>query len=162
QTSVGLVIAAAAAGCVTDSSVSSGIIDTHTHFYDPTRAQGVPWPAADDRVLSRPVYPDEFKRLARPLGVVGTVVVEASPWLEDNQWILDLAAREPAIVGFVGHLDPARPEFADELHRFARNPLYRGIRIGVWSKTGGPETAELIRDLKLLSDRDLSLDVLIN
>ena len=26
------------------------IIDTHTHFYDPNRSQGVPWPSADDEL----------------------------------------------------------------------------------------------------------------
>jgi L-fuconolactonase len=88
------------------------------------------------------------------------VVVEASPWLEDNQWILDLAAKEPAILGFVGQLKPGRPEFAAELKRFAANPLFRGIRIGAWARPGG-EAPELFHDLKLLADRDLSLDVLI-
>jgi len=32
-------------------------------------------------------------------------VVEASPWVEDNQWLLDLAARHTFIVGFCGHLN---------------------------------------------------------
>ena len=27
------------------------VIDAHTHFYDPTRAQGVPWPPRDDKLL---------------------------------------------------------------------------------------------------------------
>lgn len=31
------------------------IIDTHTHFYDPTRPQGVPWPAKDNKLLRLPV-----------------------------------------------------------------------------------------------------------
>jgi hypothetical protein len=30
-------------------------------------------------------------------------VVEASPWLEDNQWVLDLAKENRVIVGFVCH-----------------------------------------------------------
>src|SRR3954463_3661175 len=71
------------------------IIDTHTHFYDPTRPQGVPWPGKGDKKLYRPVLPSEYKQLAKPFGVVGTIVVEASPWVEDNQWLLDLAAKEP-------------------------------------------------------------------
>ena len=29
------------------------MIDTHTHFYDPTRAQDVPWPPRDDKLLYR-------------------------------------------------------------------------------------------------------------
>ncbi|MDQ1316881.1 MAG: L-fuconolactonase, partial [Candidatus Poribacteria bacterium] len=68
------------------------IIDTHTHFYDPTRTQGAPWPDPNDKVLYRRVLPADYKDLAVPQGVSGTIVVEASEWIEDNQWILDLAA----------------------------------------------------------------------
>src|SRR4051812_48064042 len=84
------------------------VIDTHTHFYDPTRPQGVPWPPKTDAALYRPVYPDEFKAIAKPLGVTGTVVVEASPWLEDNQWLLDLAARDTFLLGIIGNVIPGR------------------------------------------------------
>ena len=31
------------------------IIDTHTHFYDPTRPQGVPWPGKNDKALIKVV-----------------------------------------------------------------------------------------------------------
>ena len=99
-------------GCV-QTNHSPGIIDTHTHFYDPTRPQGVPWPPKDDSVLYRRVLPRDFRALAEPLGITGTVVVEASPWEEDNQWILDLAAQDPFLLGLVGHLKPGRPEFRD-------------------------------------------------
>ena len=105
------------------------IIDTHTHFYDPTRPEGVPWPNPNDEVLYRRVMPEDYKALAVPEGVTGTVVVEASKWLEDNQWILDLAAAEPFIVGFVGHLEPTA-DFKNNLNRFSANPLFRGIRLG--------------------------------
>ena len=56
------------------------IIDTHTHFYDPSRPQGVPWPAPDNELLYRPVMPGHHCDLAAPEGVTGTVVVEASAW----------------------------------------------------------------------------------
>src|SRR5438552_3423504 len=75
--------------------IRSGIIDTHTHFYDPARPQGVPWPTKSDTLLYRTVLPHHFQALTQRLGVTGTVVVEASPWLEDNQWILDLAKDYP-------------------------------------------------------------------
>src|SRR5262245_44836365 len=105
-------------------------LDAHTHFYDPTRPQGVPWPGKDDKILYRRVMPDEFRTLVRPHGVTGTIVVEASPWLEDNQWLLDLAAKEPFIVGIVGNLDPLHAEFPKHVARFARDRRFRGIRIG--------------------------------
>ena len=48
----------------------------------------------------------DFQVATRGLGLTGVVVVEASAWLEDNQWILDLARDNPIIKGFVGHLEP--------------------------------------------------------
>ena len=104
------------------------IIDTHTHFYDPTRPGGVPWPAKGSK-LYRTVLPADWLAVASPHGIKETVVVEASLLVEDNQWILNLAAKEKSIVGFVGHLDPG-DEFATNLKRFAANPIFRGIR---WS-----------------------------
>src|SRR5947207_2838481 len=55
------------------------LIDTHTHFYDPTRAQGVPWPPRDDQLLYRKVLPKDYRALPVPKPVTGTLVVEASP-----------------------------------------------------------------------------------
>src|SRR5690606_11408034 len=109
-----------AAGCAstgeaTGEVVPGGILDSHTHFYDPSRPQGVPWPEKNDAFLYRTVLPDELKSIVKPLGVTGTIVVEASPWVEDNEWVLNLAAREPFIEGLVGHLKPGRPNFARDL-----------------------------------------------
>lgn len=95
-----------------------------------------------------------------PEGVTGTVVVEASSWLEDNQWILDLAAKEPFIVGYVGNLRLGAEDFQANLERFAANPLFRGLR------ASGAAIRELVRsgqfgDLELLAAKDLELDLLL-
>lgn len=135
------------------------IVDTHTHFYDPTRSQGVPWPSPDDSVLYRPILPDEFRTLTKPLGVTGTIIVEASPWVEDNQWLLDLAADEPLILGIVGNLSPGTAPFKDQLARFAKNSLYRGIRIGSDALSKGLDQPDFLADLRRLRDADLTLDV---
>jgi predicted TIM-barrel fold metal-dependent hydrolase len=140
---------------------AGAVIDTHTHFYDPSRPQGVPWPAKDDRVLYRTVLPKHLKTVASEAGVklAGTVVVEASPWLEDNQWLLDLAKDEPLIVGIVGHLSPGEKDFAGHLQRLARNPLYRGIRISHGDLRKGLSQQAYLDDLARLADADLALDV---
>lgn len=136
------------------------IIDTHTHFYNPSRPEGVPWPNPNDEILYRTVMPDDYKALAVPEGVTGTVVVEASKWVEDNQWILDVAAEEPFIVGFVGHLEPDDANFARDLARFSANPLFRGIRIGSGHlRAIGDKT--VLGNLEKLAEKNLSLDLLI-
>lgn len=135
------------------------IIDTHTHFYDPTRPEGVPWPNKSSP-LYRTILPANYRKQKVPQPVTGTVVVEASKWLEDNQWILDLAKDDPFIVGFVGNISPAEPKFAQHLKRFAANPLFRGIRIRPFEDGKGEFTKELKSVGKHLANADLSVDTL--
>lgn len=134
-------------------------IDAHTHFYDPTRPQGVPWPGKNDALLYRPVLPDEFKKLTREQNVGGTIVVEASTWLEDNQWLLDLAANEPFIKGVVGRLDTAGDDFAKHLARFAKDPVFRGIRINHDELKTALGRDWQLDDIRLLVKADRQLDV---
>jgi L-fuconolactonase len=143
------------------AAAGTPIIDTHIHLFDTARPQGVPWPEKSNSVLYKPALPDRYRRIAPPLGITGAIVVEASPWLEDNQWVLDVAAKEPIIVGLVGNLEPGKPDFGKQLERFHRNPLFRGIRYGnLWGRNLTAEIAkpEFISDLKLLSKAGLSLD----
>lgn len=135
------------------------IVDTHTHFYDPERPQGVPWPGKDDKSLYRRVLPEHFEKFAKPLGVTGTIVVEASPWVEDNQWLLNLAEKDRFILGVVGNLTPGKPEFADQLKRFAASPYFRGIRVNASPLKLGLDDAAFLADIKRLADADLELDL---
>jgi predicted TIM-barrel fold metal-dependent hydrolase len=135
------------------------VVDTHTHFYDPTRSQGVPWPPRGEKQLYRRVLPKDYLGLPIPRRVSGTVVVEASPWVDDNQWVLDLAAKEPFIVGVVGNLPVGSKQFAGHLKRFTGNKLFRGIRIRDRKLDGTLEDPAFVSDLKLLADHGLSLDL---
>lgn len=132
------------------------IIDCHTHFYDPTRPEGVPWPSSGSS-LYRTVLPQHLRELKQYRRVTGTVIVEASPLVEDNAWLLNLAKDDPFIVGIVGNLMPGKNEFAGHLDRFAKNPLFRGIRVS--SKTVTDLLNSSLDDLKKMIDYDLSLDV---
>jgi len=136
------------------------IIDTHTHFYDPSRPEGVPWPPANNRPLHRTVLPDDFIAVAAPHGVTATVVVEASAWPADNQWILDLVDANPALVGFVGHVDPDRPTFADELAQWVQHPRFCGIRCGA-RYFEDIHAGTFLQDMATLASHDRQLDVLV-
>ncbi len=157
--------AAVAAGLALASNVHAepakeiAIVDAHTHFYNPERKEGVPWPGKQDAVLYRPVLPAEFSKLTKPLGVTGTIVVEASPWLEDNQWLLDLAKDEPIILGIIGNLKAGTDDFAKQLARFAKNDLFRGIRVNVGDLKKGFDQAAYLKDLTIFAELGLTLDV---
>src|SRR6478736_10448306 len=109
------------------------IIDCHIHLFDAMRPQGAPYKGG--RAFPGGVaLPSMYAKIAKPLGIVGVIEVDASPWVEDNLWVLETIQPEPMMVGTVGNLRPEAPEFAEYLERFAKNPLFRGIRYGnLWT-----------------------------
>ncbi|MDB5243396.1 MAG: hypothetical protein JWP57_4021 [Spirosoma sp.] len=137
------------------------IIDTHIHLFDTNRPEGVPWPTKQDGILYQPALPDRYRRIAQPLGIVGAIVVEASPWLEDNQWVLNLGVRDKIILGTVGNLEPGKPRFRQQLARFQRNTLFRGIRYGnLWDRDLSRQVSNpaFVADLRFLAQAGLVLD----
>jgi predicted TIM-barrel fold metal-dependent hydrolase len=137
------------------------IIDTHIHLFDPTRPQGVPWPTKADGILYQPALPDRYRHIAFPLGIRGAIAIEASPWPEDNQWLLEVAIDNVIIVGVVGNLEPGKHGFQRDLERFGGNPLFLGIRYGnLWGRNLGLQlnNPDFTADLRKLADAGLTLD----
>jgi predicted TIM-barrel fold metal-dependent hydrolase len=138
------------------------IIDTHIHLFDPTRPQGAPY--SGPRVPGAapiPAYPDRYRKLATPLGSVGAIKVEASPWVEDNLWVLEVAQRDTIMVGVIGNLEPDKPEFKEYFDRYRKHPLFRGIRYGnLWGRdiARQADNPVFLDGLKLLAQADLVLD----
>jgi predicted TIM-barrel fold metal-dependent hydrolase len=138
------------------------IIDTHIHLFDPRRPQGVPWPDKNNATLYRPALPDRYRSVTKGLGVVGAIEVECSPWLEDNQWVLDIAAKDTIILGTVGDLEAGTPDFRKHLERFHRSPLFLGIRCGnLWGRNLADQVSspQFQFDLKALADAGLAMDM---
>ena len=84
------------------------------------------------------------------------MVIEASPWLEDNQWILDLAAGTPSIVAFVGNLSEVlgKSSFDSTLATLAQLPPFRGIRVSPGALAGN------MSNFAALADQGMMIDVL--
>lgn len=137
------------------------IIDTHIHFFDTTRPQGVPYPSPQ-AIPGVPVAtPETYREVVSKLGIVGAIEIEASPWIEDNLWVLELAGKDNIVVGTIGDLEPAKPEFPEYLERYHRNPLFLGIRYGnLWKRsiTTAIANASFISGVKLLASANLTLD----
>jgi len=117
------------------------IIDTHQHFYDPgtPRAKG----------------PEDYKMLALPEGIVGTLL------LSDAEFGLKLAAEEPLVVGVVGRMAVNKPGLRAEIEKWAVNPLFRGIRpTGEELEAVPDDSKTFLDDMRFLAEKDLILDVL--
>ena len=135
------------------------IIDCHIHLFDQTRPQGAPYSGGGEN--AEPALPARYRKLATPLGIVGAIAVEASPWIEDNLWLLEVEESDPFTVGAVGNLQPQKPEFKEYLDRYHKNKLFLGIRYGnLWgySLVNQVSNAVFIEGLKLLAQAGLMLD----
>lgn len=139
------------------------IIDTHIHLFDASRPQGAPYKGSTQYAEQSAgiALPSNYRAVAQPLGIVGAIEIEASPWIEDNLWVLETSQTDPIMVGTVGDLQPEKPEFAEYLERYHRNPLFRGIRYGnLWhyDLVQQANNPIFIEGLKLLAQADLVLD----
>jgi L-fuconolactonase len=136
------------------------IIDTHIHFYQPSRAGGVPWPDCPS-ALCRNVLPPEYKGVARANGIVASGVIEASPLVEDNQWILNLLGRDDFFKFFAGQLEIGSPGFIANLNRFSADRRFVGIRGYLWGPAEGITLSPAqLRDLRELARRGMTLDII--
>jgi L-fuconolactonase len=136
------------------------ILDAHIHLFDPTRAEGVPWPEKDD-VIYKPTLPERYAPIAEPFGIVGAIAVECSPRKSDNDWVLQIAEKNPVMVGMIGDLLPEDESFPNDLERFHANPLFLGIRYGnLWGRDLGKavENPTFVEHLKLLAQSGLVME----
>lgn len=157
-------IGAAAAAVAASGAVARPrmpVLDTHMHLFDPRRPQGAPYtgPRGQPPIVA---LPEVYRRLAAPAGIAAAIVVETSPWVEDNLWLLERAQSDPMFVGVVGNLQPDHPEFAAYLERFAKDPLWRGLRYArPWTTEGGRQaiSPSMTEGLRRLGAADLTFDM---
>lgn len=159
--------AAAIAACdgvfAQSSSVDNiPIIDAHIHLFDGTRPLGAGYLGSPAyRSVSKTSLPSMYSPLARPVGIVGAIVVESSPLIDDNLWYLEQCRDNPIMVGVSGSLDPGRPDFGQYLTHFHKDSLYRAIRSSnFYGADNGKVTLkpDQLANLKLLAQANLALD----
>ena len=125
------------------------IVDTHFHIFDGRRPQGVPYAGSKqwETDRGRVALPKDYRELVKGLNVVAAIELEASPWVEDNLWVLEQLETDTLFVGTVGDLEPEKPEFAELFDRFRKDPKFLGIRCGnIW----GRDVAKQIEDPKFI------------
>ncbi len=139
------------------------IIDTHVHLFDARRPQGVPYAGSPEwaRDMHGVALPSTYDKYAKPLNIVGAIELEASPWVEDNLWVLEQMQTDPLFVGTVGDLEPEKPDFPALFDRFRKNPMFLGIRCGnIWNRDISKqiENPKFIEGLRRVADADMVMD----
>jgi L-fuconolactonase len=139
------------------------IIDTHVHLFDSRRPQGVPYAGSPEWAKEKGgvALPSTYRAYAQPLNIVGAIELEASPWVEDNLWVLEQMATDTMFVGTVGDLEPEKPDFVELYNRFRKDPMFLGIRCGnIWNRDVGKQVDDpkFIDGLKRVADADQVMD----
>ena len=139
------------------------IIDTHVHLFDSRRPQGVPYSGSAQWTKEHKgvALPATYRAYAQPLNIVGAIELEASPWVEDNLWVLEQMATDTMFVGTVGDLEPEKPDFVELYNRFRKNPMFLGIRCGkIWGRNVSKQIDDpkFIDGLRRVADADQVMD----
>ena len=82
-----------------------------------------------------------MSRSLRPAGVTHTVLVQSANSYADTEYMFEMAAAYPWIIGVVGWVPLLFPDVAGRaIERFKKNPLFRG-RAPPDPQRGRPEVA---------------------
>jgi predicted TIM-barrel fold metal-dependent hydrolase len=105
--------------------------------------------------------PALYRDIAVPHGVKGAIAIEASPRLDENDWVLETIEKDTIMVGYIGDLEPDKPEYGQYLEKYHKNPLFLGIRYGtLWNRDLGAmlSNPDFVSGLKLLAQAGMVLE----
>jgi L-fuconolactonase len=102
-------------------------IDSHQHFwrFDPIRDA---WITQEMHVIQRDFLPGDLQPLLEQAGIDGCVAVQVDQSEEDNDFLLDHAAKHDFIKGVVGWVNLWDPELEHRLTHYKKFPKLKGFR----------------------------------
>ena len=139
----------------------SRILDSHHHLwnYDP---QQYPW-IPPGTPLERSYGLNDLAEQSTGTGLIGTIVVQARQTLEETEWLLGLAQRDPLCKGVVGWVPLQDEAIGEIMGRFHDSPLLKGVRHVIQDEED-PEfmlRPALIDGIRTCAQAGLRYDILI-
>jgi L-fuconolactonase len=137
-------------------------IDAHQHFWQRGKFKDAWLDEPQHKPISGSFLPEHLAPLLRQCGIDGSVFVQTQHDLGENRWALDLAKKNPFILGVVGWVDLASPDCEKQLLEFKADPKFVGIR---HITQGEPDDDFIVRDdvvrgLKVLEKHRVPFDLL--
>jgi L-fuconolactonase len=137
-------------------------IDAHHHLWAYNDRDYV-WMTGKMAGLRHDFLIPELQQVMRESCVEGTVAVQARQTTEETEWLLQLAARYPFILGVVGWIPLCDRDADIFLERFAQNTRFRAVRHVLHDE---PDDFYMLRDdfnrgVSRLREYGLAYDILI-
>lgn len=139
-------------------------IDTHLHFWQ-YRAADFPWisPALMPQ-LQRDFLPEDALPVLDAAQVQAAIAVQARSSAVETDFLLQLAAKHPQVLGVIGWADLGTDGLGRQLEPWIAQPAFKGLRhilqdepdVGQWVSQSA-----LDRNLKILQKQKLVYEVLV-
>jgi L-fuconolactonase len=137
------------------------MIDSHQHFWRYDAAE-YDWIDGTMAALQRDFLPDDAHAVMEPLGIDGTIAVQARQTEAETEWLIELANADPFIRGVVGWIDLQAGDVARHLERVGQEPCVVGLRHVVQAEPEGfLDRPAFRRGVAALERYDLVYDILI-
>jgi L-fuconolactonase len=102
-------------------------VDAHQHFWRFDR-QRDGWITDEMKVLQKDFMPGDISPLFLQNHIGSSVVVQADPSENENQFLLEIADQNPFIKGVVGWIDFESEDLEERLIYYQQFPLMKGFR----------------------------------
>ena len=137
------------------------MIDAHQHVWSLGK-HGCAWPTAADGPIFRDYSLDDFERVAVPLGIDWTVLVQSQENELDTAWLLDLASHEERVAGVVGWTELGSARAPARIAALAMHPKLVGLRPMVQDREPGwYDLPPLQPGFAAMVEQGLALDALV-
>ena len=138
------------------------VIDAHQHFWQRGKFKDAWLDEPQHKPISASYLPEHLAPLLQQCGIDGSVFVQTQHDLGENRWALDLAKKNPFILGVVGWVDLASPKCEEQILEFKADPKFVGIR---HITQGEPDDNFIVRDdvvrgLRVLEKHRVPFDLL--
>ena len=102
-------------------------IDAHQHYWQLGRSDYA-WMQPQHAAISRDFLPRDMQPLCTAAGVTGTVLVQADATDRETDFMLEIAATTPSVLGVVGWIDFTAADAVAQVERRAAQVPIRGLR----------------------------------
>lgn len=135
------------------------IIDSHVHFFDAGRTEGIVWPAPDTPVYgSGRAMPGQRLESVSADPFAGVIAVETSRRAIDDRWLQALSDVDQTILGAVLNLQPDQSGFSARFEEARSSAKFVGVRLRPIAEYDLSSRA-LQKNLQLLEQRGKTIEL---
>ncbi|MBW8351954.1 amidohydrolase family protein [Bacillus sp. IITD106] len=137
-------------------------IDAHQHYWQ-LENQHSDWPSSDLSKIYRNFLPENLAVHLKQHHIEKTILVQASPDLRENEFLLELAEQHDSIGGVVGWIDFVSEQFHEDFNRLKKHPKFVGIRPMLQSIEDDRWIVrpDVKKNINILIENDFPIDLLI-